>query len=206
LIWLPRLSLLFASPPHYQVPSFSSTCSRAAADAPSSDTLVAMDGKALRGSTPHCPDEQKAQLVGAVSLPSGRSLGLSAPFAVSRSASTKPGVQSARTSGNRRSKTSTTRWVVIDTAPPGTSSKPPVFNLRARIRRGGSPPREEKPDPFRPSFVVDRSNRPAVRPHPLFFLRQPPLLSEDGTETSKARIGVRIKKTPGPPGWIASRS
>jgi len=43
---------------------------------PSSDTLVAIDGKALRGSTPHCPDEQKAQLVGAVSLPSGRSLGL----------------------------------------------------------------------------------------------------------------------------------
>ena len=41
-----------------------------------SDTLVALDGKALRGSTPHCPDEQKAQLVGAVSLPSGRSLGV----------------------------------------------------------------------------------------------------------------------------------
>ena len=40
------------------------------------DTLVALDGKALRGSTPHCPDEQKAQLVGAVSLPSGRSLGV----------------------------------------------------------------------------------------------------------------------------------
>jgi hypothetical protein len=39
------------------------------------DTLIAIDGKALRGSTPHCPDEQKAQLVGAVSLPSGRSLG-----------------------------------------------------------------------------------------------------------------------------------
>lgn len=39
------------------------------------DTLLAIDGKALRGSTPHCPDEQKAQLVGAVSLPSGRSLG-----------------------------------------------------------------------------------------------------------------------------------
>lgn len=42
-----------------------------------SDTLIAIDGKALRGSTPHCPDEQKAQLVGAVSLPSGRSLGVS---------------------------------------------------------------------------------------------------------------------------------
>jgi len=41
-----------------------------------SDTLVAIDGKALRGSTPHCPDEQKAQLVGAVSLPGGRSLGV----------------------------------------------------------------------------------------------------------------------------------
>lgn len=41
-----------------------------------SDTLIAIDGKALRGSTPHCPDEQKAQLVGAVSLPSGRSLGV----------------------------------------------------------------------------------------------------------------------------------
>ena len=40
------------------------------------DTLVALDGKALRGSTPHCPDEQQAQLVGAVSLPSGRSLGV----------------------------------------------------------------------------------------------------------------------------------
>ncbi|MGH8018696.1 MAG: ISAs1 family transposase [Opitutaceae bacterium] len=40
------------------------------------DTLVAIDGKALRGSTPHCPDEQKAQLAGAVSLPSGRSLGV----------------------------------------------------------------------------------------------------------------------------------
>ena len=41
-----------------------------------SDTLVAIDGKALRGSTPHCPDEQKAQLVSAVSLPSGRCLGI----------------------------------------------------------------------------------------------------------------------------------
>ena len=42
---------------------------------PCADTLVAIDGKAQRGSTPHCPDEQKAQLVGAVSFPSGRSLG-----------------------------------------------------------------------------------------------------------------------------------
>jgi hypothetical protein len=39
------------------------------------DILVAIDGKAQRGSTPHCLDEQKAQLVGAVSFPSGRSLG-----------------------------------------------------------------------------------------------------------------------------------
>jgi hypothetical protein len=39
------------------------------------DTLIAIDGKALRGSTPHGPDEQKAQLVSAVSLPSGRCLG-----------------------------------------------------------------------------------------------------------------------------------
>lgn len=42
---------------------------------PCADGLVAIDGKAQRGSTPHCPDEQKAQLVGAVSFPSGRSLG-----------------------------------------------------------------------------------------------------------------------------------
>ena len=42
---------------------------------PCADTLIAIDGKAQRGSTPHCPDEQKAQLVGAVSFPSGRSLG-----------------------------------------------------------------------------------------------------------------------------------
>jgi hypothetical protein len=42
---------------------------------PSADTLVAIDGKAQCGSTPHCPDEQKAQLVGAVSFPGGRSLG-----------------------------------------------------------------------------------------------------------------------------------
>lgn len=42
---------------------------------PSTDALIAIDGKAQRGSTPHRPDEQKAQLVGAVSLPSGRSLG-----------------------------------------------------------------------------------------------------------------------------------
>ena len=41
---------------------------------PCTDTLVAIDGKAQRGSTPHCPDDQKAQLVGAVSFPSGRSL------------------------------------------------------------------------------------------------------------------------------------
>jgi hypothetical protein len=39
------------------------------------DALVAIDGKAQRGSTPHCPDEQKAQLVSAVSLPGGRVLG-----------------------------------------------------------------------------------------------------------------------------------
>lgn len=37
-----------------------------------SDTLVALDGKAQRGGTPHVEDEQKAQLVSAVSLPSGR--------------------------------------------------------------------------------------------------------------------------------------
>jgi hypothetical protein len=42
---------------------------------PCADVLVAIDGKAQCGSTPHCPDEQKAQLVGAVSFPSGRSLG-----------------------------------------------------------------------------------------------------------------------------------
>jgi hypothetical protein len=42
---------------------------------PGADVLVAIDGKAQRGSTPHRPDEQKAQLVGAVSFPSGRSLG-----------------------------------------------------------------------------------------------------------------------------------
>lgn len=41
----------------------------------SQDWLVAIDGKAQRGSTPHCPDEKKAQLVSAVSLPSGRVLG-----------------------------------------------------------------------------------------------------------------------------------
>ncbi len=39
------------------------------------DELVAIDGKAQRGSTPHVDDEQKAQLVGAQSLPSGRVLG-----------------------------------------------------------------------------------------------------------------------------------
>ena len=45
------------------------------ADGPAQDPLVAIDGKAQRGSTPHCRDEQKAQLVSAVSLPSGRVLG-----------------------------------------------------------------------------------------------------------------------------------
>ena len=39
------------------------------------DRLVAIDGKAQRGSTPHVDDEQKAQLVSAQSLPSGRVLG-----------------------------------------------------------------------------------------------------------------------------------
>ena len=39
------------------------------------DTLLAIDGKALRGSTPHVKDEQKAQLVSAASLPGGRVLG-----------------------------------------------------------------------------------------------------------------------------------
>jgi hypothetical protein len=39
------------------------------------DKLVAIDGKAQRGSTPHVCDEQKAQLVSALSLPSGRVLG-----------------------------------------------------------------------------------------------------------------------------------
>jgi hypothetical protein len=39
------------------------------------DSLIAIDGKAQRGSTPNCADEQKAQLVSAVSLPSGRCLG-----------------------------------------------------------------------------------------------------------------------------------
>lgn len=39
------------------------------------DGLVAIDGKAQRGSTPHVCDEQKAQLVSALSLPSGRVLG-----------------------------------------------------------------------------------------------------------------------------------
>ena len=40
-----------------------------------SDTLIAIDGKAQRGSTPHVADEQKAQLVSALSLPSGRVIG-----------------------------------------------------------------------------------------------------------------------------------
>ncbi|MCK5806397.1 MAG: ISAs1 family transposase [Lentisphaeria bacterium] len=39
------------------------------------DDLVALDGKAQRGSTPHVDDEQKAQLVSALSLPSSRVLG-----------------------------------------------------------------------------------------------------------------------------------
>lgn len=39
------------------------------------DPLIAIDGKAQRGSTPHVKDEQKAQLVSALSLPSGRVLG-----------------------------------------------------------------------------------------------------------------------------------
>jgi hypothetical protein len=39
------------------------------------DPLVAIDGKAQRGSTPHVEDEQKAQLVSAQSLPGGRVLG-----------------------------------------------------------------------------------------------------------------------------------
>jgi hypothetical protein len=39
------------------------------------DPLIAIDGKAQRGSTPHVSDEQKAQLVSALSLPSGRVLG-----------------------------------------------------------------------------------------------------------------------------------
>jgi hypothetical protein len=43
--------------------------------APAPDRLIAIDGKAQRGSTPHCADEQKAQLVSAFSLPSGRVLG-----------------------------------------------------------------------------------------------------------------------------------
>ena len=39
------------------------------------DKLIAIDGKAQRGSTPHVADEKKAQLVSAQSLPSGRVLG-----------------------------------------------------------------------------------------------------------------------------------
>lgn len=45
------------------------------ATAREADPLVAIDGKAQRGSTPHVADEQKAQLVSAQSLPSGRVLG-----------------------------------------------------------------------------------------------------------------------------------
>ena len=41
----------------------------------STDTLIAIDGKAQRGSTPEVTDEQKPQLVSAISLPSGRVLG-----------------------------------------------------------------------------------------------------------------------------------
>lgn len=41
----------------------------------SEDDQVGIDGKAQRGSTPHVKDEQKAQLVSAQSLPSGRVLG-----------------------------------------------------------------------------------------------------------------------------------
>jgi hypothetical protein len=39
------------------------------------DKLIAIDGKAQRGSTPHVADEKKAQLVSAQSLPGGRVLG-----------------------------------------------------------------------------------------------------------------------------------
>lgn len=39
------------------------------------DDQIGIDGKAQRGSTPHVRDEQKAQLVSAQSLPSGRVLG-----------------------------------------------------------------------------------------------------------------------------------
>lgn len=44
-------------------------------EAREADTLIAIDGKAQCGSTPHVDDEQKAQLVSALSLPSGRTLG-----------------------------------------------------------------------------------------------------------------------------------
>jgi hypothetical protein len=40
----------------------------------SKDLLVAIDGKALRGSTPHTEEEKKAQLVSAFSVESGRTL------------------------------------------------------------------------------------------------------------------------------------
>jgi hypothetical protein len=40
----------------------------------STDSLVAIDGKALRGSTPHTEEEKKAQLVSAFSVESGRTL------------------------------------------------------------------------------------------------------------------------------------
>lgn len=45
------------------------------AGAASTDTLLAIDGKALRGSTPHTEDEKKAQLVSAFRVQSGRTLG-----------------------------------------------------------------------------------------------------------------------------------
>lgn len=45
------------------------------ARSPSTDTLLAIDGKALRGSTPHTEEEKKAQLVSALCVKSGRTLG-----------------------------------------------------------------------------------------------------------------------------------
>lgn len=41
----------------------------------STDRLLAIDGKALRGSTPHTEEEKKAQLVSVLSVKSGRTLG-----------------------------------------------------------------------------------------------------------------------------------
>ena len=43
------------------------------------DALVAIDGKAHCGSTPHVCDKQKAQLVSALCLPGGRVLGTVPP-------------------------------------------------------------------------------------------------------------------------------